>query len=360
MLICKCCTIGKNAFLYCTSLKKVYLPWDISLGNNAFSGCDNITQTYFSGSSEYLTYLVNTVTTGNEKLTGGTVTAWGLDADLALRGSARSSSKIALQWDKIAAATGYIVKIEKKIGFDSEEYTELYTFNKTVTISKNITSTEITGRKSGTQYKVSVRPYKKVGNYTYYGDWFYVTVLTPLAKPVVTLSKAGTNLVRASWKPVSNAEQYLVDYWYTDHNGNVVSNSRNVCGTSDTFEVFPGTAYSFSVYAYNNTAGIYSQPSAIKKIKLAKPTLKIRITKDSGTLYKVTLSGVSDVYSYYIYGTQTPGGAEEWYRLLYDGNLLSFYVDINKQVYIGVKLTYYPIAGKDYTLTYAPKLFKVK
>lgn len=68
-----------------------------------------------------------------------------------------------ITWKKSKGITGYQIYISRKKNFSMETFQRLYKRKKI--------STTITGLKSKKKYYVKLRPYKKQGKNTYYGEW---------------------------------------------------------------------------------------------------------------------------------------------------------------------------------------------
>ena len=263
--------VGEGAFRNSAALKTVTLPPRTTIGYQAFYECDSIEKLVCGGDINNGDYSFGN---GNEALTGApTVVCYGLNNAYTVTATVLSSSKFKVTWDKCAYATGYdVLRYDRKT----------YNLERTKSVTKNYFTD--TGMNGGTCYYYVILPYKKVGSYIYKTDTYSNTssdVITPLAKPSVSVKNAGYGRMKISWKGVRGAQQYYVRYQYEEE-GAVCADYSPVLSDdarSWTFEVIPGRKYTdIAVYARNNDT-YEESTSAFKTLKATcpanlKPTLK--------------------------------------------------------------------------------------
>ncbi len=162
---------------------------------------------------------------------------------LAVSGETATQAKIT--WKTVSGATGY----------------QLYNYSTkkwTTTGSKNYLT--IKSLKAGTQYKVTVRAYQKVGSKTYYGKnaTTYAFTTTPAAVSSVTATKVTSDTISVTWAASSGAKGYQV-YLY-DYNAKTSKRVKVTTATSfDVSVPTPGARYRIGVRAYGkNVSYTYS------------------------------------------------------------------------------------------------------
>ena len=159
-----------------------------------------------------------------------------------------------------------IEKIEKNITAEKN-----YKIIDTIDCNSNLTYTD-SGRLSGTIYSYRIKPIKRIGSTTYYGNYSYVKVVTKLLNPVVTLKSTSKGTVTISWNKVNRASGYKI-YRATSKNGSYtlvktisdgdVTSFKNTNRTSSKY-------YYYKVKAYRtvDNKNYYSDYSTVKSIKV--------------------------------------------------------------------------------------------
>lgn len=204
-----------------------------------------------------------------------------------LKATTRTSTTVALTWNKVVGATAYAV-----------EY-----FNGKSWVSKTVTanSATITGLKAKTAYKFRVRAYSKVAGA--YGDYSaVVTSSTAVAKVAgIKASSRTASSITLTWTKVAGAKGYEV--WMLKGKkwvkvGTTAKNSITVK------KLKANTTYQFKIRAYDS-AKVYGDFSAVAKVAtgLAKVTgVKAKTTKSSVTLSWKKVSGAKTYEVYKLQG----------------------------------------------------------
>lgn len=204
-----------------------------------------------------------------------------------LKATTRTSTTVALTWNKVVGATAYAV-----------EY-----FNGKSWVSKTVTanSATITGLKARTSYKFRVRAYSKIAGA--YGDYSaVVTSSTAVAKVAgIKVSSRTASSLTLTWTKVAGAKGYEV--WMLKGKkwvkvGTTTKNSITVK------KLKANTTYQFKIRAYDS-AKVYGDFSAVAKVAtgLAKVTkVKAKTTKSSVTLSWKKVSGAKTYEVYKLQG----------------------------------------------------------
>lgn len=166
-----------------------------------------------------------------------------------LKVKSTTSTTITLTWAKLSGATGY----EVSYSTDGKKW------NKTTTTSNSITLKKLSSNK---KYQIKIRPYKKTGSYTAYGQFSSVVkATTNVAAPTSLKSSSVTkNSLKLSWKKVSGASGYEVY-----RNGKKVKTITK--GSTVSFsdkKLSRNTTYKYKVRAYKTVSGkkVYSDYSS--------------------------------------------------------------------------------------------------
>lgn len=175
-----------------------------------------------------------------------------------------TTSSVTLKWDKVSSADGYAIY---RYNTTSKTYKRIATIDG----NSNLTYTD-SGRLSGTIYSYRIKPIKRIGSTTYYGNYSYVKAVTKLLKPVVTLKSTSKGTVTISWNKVNRASGYKI-YRATSKNGSYtlvktisdgdVTSFKNTNRTSSKY-------YYYKVKAYRtvDNKNYYSDYSTVKSIKV--------------------------------------------------------------------------------------------
>lgn len=177
-----------------------------------------------SGSKKYGSY--SATVKGTPKLAAPT--------GMAVSGVTTKAAKVA--WDKVTGASGYQIYSYKSKKWSS---TGSNTYKSYSTLS------------AGTEYKVKIRAYKKVGSKTYYGnqsaDYTFKTAPTKVSN--LTATNIGTTSVDLSWTKATGARGYQVYlYDYATKKSKRVDVTSSTSSTVTNLE--PGTRYRLAVRAY--------------------------------------------------------------------------------------------------------------
>lgn len=164
---------------------------------------------------------------------------------------------VSLSWNKAAGATGYVVYQE--IGGKWERIK--------VTSANSLT---VTGLKSATTYKFTVRAYKTLGGVNYYSPSFTaLTVSTlPSAAKVTSFTSPSSKAVKAVWDKVSGATGYQIQIspskTFASQNKTYVQTALTKTVTGLTAK----TTYYVRVRAYRTVDGVnyYGSWSAVKYV----------------------------------------------------------------------------------------------
>ncbi|MDZ4910626.1 beta-mannanase, partial [Clostridium perfringens] len=128
-----------------------------------------------------------------------------------------------------------------------------YTYLKTIE-GKNNTSYNLKNLTSGTTYSYAVRSYKKIGTYTYNGEYSNIltTTTSPLKVKNLTVDDRTSTSITLDWDKVSRAEGYRI-YRYNSESkkyellDEVEGNEKT---TYTDKKLVSGKNYSYKVKAY--------------------------------------------------------------------------------------------------------------
>ena len=204
-----------------------------------------------------------------------------------LKVTSKTSTTVALTWNKVVGATAYVV-----------EY-----FNGKSWVSKTVSanSATLTGLKARTSYKFRVKAYSKLAGA--YGEYSaVVTSSTAVAKVTgVKLKSRTASSITLTWTKVAGAKGYEV--WMLKGKkwvkvGTTTKNSLTVK------KLKANTTYQFKIRAYDS-AKVFGDFSAVAKLAtgLAKVTgVKAKTTKNSVTLSWKKVSGAKTYEVYQLQG----------------------------------------------------------
>lgn len=178
-----------------------------------------------------------------------------------LKATKTTTTTVTLSWDKMKGASGYVVY-------------KYYPSTKTYKKLKTVTGTTLTvkDRKSGTKYYYAVKAYTNSETGKIYGSYSKVlTTSTKPSKPTITL-KAGIDKATVSWKKVSGASGYEIQYSTSSKMKNVkkvtVKKGSTLKKTIKSLKT--GKKYYIKVRAYKtvNSKKVYSSWSKVKNVKV--------------------------------------------------------------------------------------------
>ena len=165
-----------------------------------------------------------------------------------------SYNSVALSWREVKGADGYKVYVYSS---KKKKYTTLKSVK-----SNKYTAEEL---KSGTTYKLAVKPYAKKNGKTYYGKPVYLTVTTKLTRPILTakITAKGNTL---SWNKVNGADGYVI-YYSTEKDGSYTKLKTTTAAAYTHTKASKSKKYYYKVRAYKTVSGekIYSSFSTVKK-----------------------------------------------------------------------------------------------
>ncbi len=251
----------KNVKAACNASQSVTLTWDAVEGATGYiiKSADGKTK-YTAKSIKDTTYTVTGLTNGTQysfKVYAYTDGKW-------YASSARSktpvgtpknvkatsgSQEITLTWDKVAGATGYIIKsADGKIKYTAKSIKD--------------TSYTVTGLTNGTQYSFKVYAYTD-------GKWYASSTKskTPVGTPTNIKVSAASKQATISWNAVKGATGYIIK----SADGKIKYTAKSIKDTSYTVTgLTNGTSYKFKVYAY--TDGIWYAATSAAVTPTGKPT----------------------------------------------------------------------------------------
>ena len=170
--------------------------------------------------------------------------------------SAKTKTKMDVSWSAASNVDGYQV-IYKQDGQQRQ-----------VNVSKNKTSTTLTGMDQATTYDVQVRSYVLVGNTKYYGTAGETSAATKPATPTIKVTQPASGQVKISWKKNSDATGYVV-YRSTSKNGKYTKvktiTSKNTTGYINKNRK-AGKTYYYYVKAYVTKNNKTTYSAASKKV----------------------------------------------------------------------------------------------
>lgn len=174
----------------------------------------------------------------------------------------QTATEIALNWSKVAGATGYRI-------YQYNSKTKKYEKIKTTT-SRSYT---IKNLKAGTTYKFKVKAYTKVDSTTFWGsasDEF--TTSTKPAKTTLSKVAAGSKKATVTWKAVAGATGYQVLYSTSKDfdNAKKVTVKKSSSKKITIKKLTKGKKYYFKVRSYKTVGGknIYGSYSSVKNVKV--------------------------------------------------------------------------------------------
>lgn len=271
----------------------------------------------------------------------------------------RTISSMKLKWSKVSNCEGYKI-------YKYNETDKSYTYLKTIPENTN-TSYEIKNLTSGTTYKYAVRAYKKIGKYTYNGQ--YSTVLTTTTSPSkvkgVTTGKRTSTSITLTWNKVSRAEGYRI-YRYNSQNKKYdlldeVEGNKETTYTDK--KLVSGKNYSYKVKAYkkiknNIYLGLYSD--TLKTCTRPQKTEVKLSTPQSGSV-RVSWKDVKYASGYEVYRSTSKDGKYTKVSAIKDGDTIKYtnYGLSRKRVYY-YKVRSYKIVDDKKVYSYFSDIVNIK
>lgn len=271
----------------------------------------------------------------------------------------RTTSSMTLKWNKVENCDGY--KIYKYNKTD-----KTYTYFKTIE-GKNSTSYELEKLTSGTTYRYSVRSYKKIGKYTYNGDYSNVLTTTtlPLKVKHFKLDKRTSTSITLAWDKVSRAEGYRI-YRYNSESkkyellDEVEGNEKNIYTDE---KLVSGKNYSYKVKAYKKIGrytylGSYSD--TLKTCPRPQKT-EVKLSTPKSGAVKLIWEDVKYVNGYEIYRSTSKDGKYTKVDTIKDGDAIryiNYRLSKNKVYYYKVKS--YKIVNGEKVNSYFSDIVKIK
>lgn len=216
----------------------------------------------------------------------------------------QSATGISLSWEEAQGADGYRI-----FRYNSN----LDSFEEIATVGADVTSYDVTGLASASEYRFKVRASKTIGTDTYWGanseEAAGVTKPGKAEAPVV--DAYGSNTIDLSWKKVARASGYQL-YRLNEETGKYAKLATIKGGSNVTYtdsELTAAKAYSYKVRAYktydgNNYYGAFSTV----KVQVTKPEKVANVkltTKSSSVTVKWSKSAHVTGYEIYRLNTKT-------------------------------------------------------
>ena len=260
---------GYNVYRYNTSSK----TWDLlmSIKNDSVNfkveGLSSNTS-YKIGTQAYRT--INGIKTTSEKISE--ITASTLLAKTVITNAVQNENSVALTWEKVSGAQGYVVyKYDEVIN-------EWVRYKKTTNADNSLT---VTGLSSGTSYKFTVRAYKTVSGKEQLGYSYttYATSTIP-AKVSWSVSFPSSRKVKYSWNKVDGATGYILYYRI---NGEKDWTRVKISGTNTIYKATSANQMSFTASGFKSNIKYDFTLKAIREINgvtyNGKYNIKTYITK---------------------------------------------------------------------------------
>lgn len=271
----------------------------------------------------------------------------------------RDTSSMTLKWDKVEKCDGY--KIYKYNKAD-----KTYTYFKTIE-GKNNNSYNIKKLTSGTTYRYAVRSYKKLGKYTYNGEYSNVltTTTSPLKVKNVKVDNRTTSSITLSWDKVSRAEGYKI-YRYNSKNKKYELLDEVEGNAKTTYidkKLESGKNYSYKVRAYKKI-GKYTYLGAYSDSLKTCPRMKtavVKLSTPSTGSVKLTWKDIKYASGYEVYRSTSKKGKYIKVSTIKDGDATKYtnYRLSRRKVYY-YKLRSYKIVNNKKVYSYFSDIVNIK
>lgn len=247
---------------------------------------------------------------------------------------AQSATGISLSWDEAKGADGYRIF---RYSSNSDSFEEV------ATVGADVTSYDVTGLTSASEYRFKVRASKTIGTNTYLGvhseEAAGVTKPGKAAAPVV--EAYDSNAIDLSWKKVARASGYQL-YRLNEETGKYVKiatikGASNVTYTDS--ELTAAKTYSYKVRAYKTYEGTdYCGAFSAVKVQVTKPekVQNVKLTTKSSSV-TVKWSKSAHVTGYEIYRLNTKTKKYEKIATVKGENKVSY---TNKKLKKGTTYSY--------------------
>ena len=186
-----------------------------------------------------------------------------------------TSSSITLKWNSVSNATGYRIYQYVNNGWKRIKET-------------SSTSLTVTGLKSGTNYKFTIRALNTYNGKVYLCPTYTSVTMTTLpAVPTMKMTSNSSSSIKLSWNKVTGANQYVV---YQSVNGKWKRIKVTSSNTYTVSKLSSGKSYNFTVRAYKTFGGKNYYCSTYKPITATTLPVKPKVKISSVTTSSVKLS----------------------------------------------------------------------
>lgn len=234
---------------------------------------------------------------------------------------AKSGKKVALTWEKVSQAEGYLIYRK-----DSED--GKYNQIGKVTSGKTLTYTD-TVKSNNKTYTYKIQAYNTNNGKQGVGAYSSTKSAKTLAKAKITgITSSNEEVLKISWKKVSGAKGYIISRSTKKDSGyseiDTVSGEKTTSYTDDTVKA--GKTYYYKVEAYNVNSGTKGYGGASDAVagKTAKRTEITSIVSTNEKTLTIKWNKIIGAYGYRIKRSTDEDGTYKVVKTIKSGNTTSY------------------------------------
>lgn len=234
---------------------------------------------------------------------------------------AKSGKKVALTWEKVSQAEGYLIYRK-----DSED--GKYNQIGKVTSGKTLTYTD-TVKSNNKTYTYKIQAYNTNNGKQGVGAYSSTKSAKTLAKAKITgITSSNEEVLKISWNKVSGAKGYIISRSTKKDSGyseiDTVSGEKTTSYTDDTVKA--GKTYYYKVEAYNVNSGTKGYGGASDAVagKTAKRTKITSIVSTNEKTLTIKWNKITGAYGYRIKRSTDEDGTYKVVKTIKSGNTTSY------------------------------------
>ena len=234
---------------------------------------------------------------------------------------AKSGKKVALTWEKVSQAEGYLIYRK-----DSED--GKYNQIGKVTSEKTLTYTD-TVKSNNKTYTYKIQAYNTNNGKQGVGAYSSTKSAKTLAKAKITgITSSNEEVLKISWNKVSGAKGYIISRSTKKDSGyseiDTVSGEKTTSYTDDTVKA--GKTYYYKVEAYNVNSGTKGYGGASDAVagKTAKRTKITSIVSTNEKTLTIKWNKITGAYGYRIKRSTDEDGTYKVVKTIKSGNTTSY------------------------------------